>query len=92
MGPCCDPSREVSHRRAREQSEGERDPPEAVGERCDVAEDVQLEDADKEGSEVVKHLDEEVPTEADGWCEIREGETARGEDSLSEDRGFPDEG
>lgn len=32
-------------------------------ERGDVGEDVQLEDADEEAAEVVKHLDKEVPPE-----------------------------
>lgn len=52
-------------------------------ERGDVGERVELEDSDKEGAEVVKDLDEEVPPETNRRRQVRDRQAVRGESEVS---------
>lgn len=45
--------------------------PEAYGQRRQVGEDVEMEHAQEEGAEVIKHLEEVVPVHADVRREVR---------------------
>lgn len=59
-----------------------RDAPVGDGQGRDVDERVERKDDEEEGAEVVKHLDEKVPREADVGRQVGDGEAARGRASA----------